>query len=213
MRLCPPPPHPPRAPSQRGNVAFEIVLDAIAKHGDSSVELPGAPLPFFHFAERAQATSALTAAGFAAESVEVKAIPSVAALREPGELYGMFASATARTRATLEMQSPQQIEAIEVAMSNAVASRCQGACYMGSARSTSWLPAVVGTDEPLFDGRPSGRSPFQVPMPCVVASATKPAAAAAAKPKKAAPAAGESKPAASAKQTKKAASKKAATKK
>jgi len=141
--------------------------------------------PFFHFADRAQATSALTAAGFAAETVDVRTIPSVAAFREPGELYQMFAAATARTRATLEMQSSEQIQAIQTAMSDAVAGRCKGACYMGSLRSTSWLPSVPGTDAPLFDGRPSGRAPYQVPMPCVVASATKPAAAAATKPAKA----------------------------
>ena len=60
------------------------------------------------------------------------------------------------------------------AMASAVAGSFQGAYLDGQARSTSYLPAIVGTDAPLSDGRPSGRTPFQVPMPCVVASAVKP---------------------------------------
>ena len=52
-----------------------------------------------------------------------------------------------------------------------------------SYRSTSYFLKddahhVPGTDAPLHDGRPSGRKPFTVPMPCVVASATKPSQAA-----------------------------------
>ena len=86
-------------------------------------------------------------------------------------------------------------------------------------RSTSWIAAVPGTDAPLFDGRPNGRVPYTVPMPCIVASATKPggagasasaSTAAAAKAKAAAPKAAakpeEAKPAAP-KRTKKAAKK------
>ena len=57
--------------------------------------------------------------------------------------------------------------------------RYAGVPYQGVQRSTSWLRAVVGTDDaPRLDGRPigrrDGRTPFQVPAPCVVASAMKP---------------------------------------
>jgi hypothetical protein len=159
----------------RGNLAFHLVLDAIEKHGDASRELPGAPLPFFHFADAQNASDALVAAGFEGSSVEVQTIPSVAALADPSDLYHMFANATARTRALLEMQTPSEQAAIQEAMAAGVVSKCSGTWYAGSNRSPSWLPAVAGTDAPLFDGRPTGRQPFQVAMPCVVASATKPA--------------------------------------
>ena len=83
-----------------------------------------------------------------------------------------FATATARSRATLEMQTDAQREAIRSAMAAEVEG-FEGAFLDGVSRSTSWLPAVAGTDAPLFDGRPSGRAPWQVPMPAVVATATK----------------------------------------
>lgn len=97
----------------------------------------------------------------------------------------MFATATARTRATLELQTPAQLAAIKREMAEAVKAGFDGAFVDGQARSTSWLKAVPGTDAPLHDGRPSGRIPYQVPMPCVVASATKAGAAKPAAEKKA----------------------------
>ena len=72
------------------------------------------------------------------------------------------------------MQTPAQRDAIREAMSAAVESGYRGVYLDGQARSTSYLPAIAGTDAPLADGRPSGRRPYQVPMPCVVASAAKP---------------------------------------
>jgi len=161
-----------QSPDQ-GNKAFALILDAIASHGDANKELPGAPLPFFHFADPRNAESALAAAGFSASSVEVTTIPSVVALTEADDLFETFASATARTRALIEMQTPEQVAAIRKAMAAEIVSKYGGATYQGVQRSTSWLPAVVGTDEPLADGSPSGRAPYQVPMPCVVASASK----------------------------------------
>lgn len=163
-------------PPERGGVGFGLVLDAIKACGDPSKALPGTPLPFFHFAEPANAASALSAAGFAASSVRTVTIPCVLPLDDSDGLYGAFASATARTRALLEMQSAEQAQAIQQAVADGVVGFA-GPLYQGHSRSTSWLPRaqeIVGTDAPLFDGRPSGRTPYQVPMPCVVASATKP---------------------------------------
>ena len=161
---------------EKGNLAFKMILDAIAKHGDPNVQLPGAPLPFFHFADEQNASTALAAAGFSASSVEVATIPCVAALESSADLFHMFKGATARTRALLEMQTAEQLKAIEEAMSIEVESAFTGANYGGVPRATSWLPAVPGADALLFDGRPTGRIYYQVPMPCVVASATKAAA-------------------------------------
>lgn len=169
------------------NKGFATVLDAIAAVGNKDVSLPGAPLDFFHFADAKNATAALTAAGFGADSVKLSTIPCVAPLESEDSLFEMFATATARTRATLELQTPAQLAAIKSEMAATVQAGFDGAFVDGQARSTSWLKAVPGTDAPLYDGRPSGRIPYQVPMPCVVASASKAGGAAAAP--KAAPAA------------------------
>lgn len=155
------------------NKGFSLVLDAIAEHGNPQVELPGAPLPFFHFADPKNAATALEAAGFAADSVQVQTIPCTAALAAPDELFQYFATATARTRATLEMQTDAQRDAIRAAMAAKVAHGYRGVYLDGQSRSTSFTDAVPGSDMTLSDGQPSGRCPFQVPMPCVVASATK----------------------------------------
>ena len=90
----------------------------------------------------------------------------------------MFATATARTRATLEMQTEEERAAIREYMAHRVEHNHRGVWYHGRACSTAGdvAPAVAGTDATLFDGRPSGRRPFQLPMPCVVASAAKPSA-------------------------------------
>ena len=153
---------------------FKTILDAIATHGDPSVELPGAPLPFFHFADEANAKEALAKAGFDAKSVSVVSVPAVVALEHEQQFFQQFVSATARTRATLELQTPAQLAAIREGVAAEVVARFGGNFGDGAARSTSWLPAVPGTDAPLFDGRPSGRRPFHVPMPLVVVSARKP---------------------------------------
>ena len=129
---------------EKGNLAFKMILDAIAKHGDPNVQLPGAPLPFFHFADEQNASTALAAAGFSASSVEVATIPCVAALESSADLFHMFKGATARTRALLEMQTAEQLKAIEEAMSIEVESAFTGANYGGVPRATSWLPAVPG---------------------------------------------------------------------
>jgi len=154
------------------NAAFDIILSAIAEHG-MPVDLPGAPLPFFHFAGAKNASSALTAAGFASGSFAVTPVPCTAALERADDLYQMFATATARTRATLEAQSDQQRAAIRAAMAERIECGFKGVYLDGRSRSTSYLPAIVGTDAPLYDGTPSGRRPYQIPMPAVVASAAK----------------------------------------
>lgn len=169
------------------NKAFAVLGDAIAAHGNPDVELPGAPLPFFHFADEAHATSALVAAGFDKASVQLVPIPCVVALEEPDDLFQMFATATARSRATIEAQTPEQREAVRTAMANAVTKEFHGVhlAHLSNKYMDGLAPnrqtagdghhvAIAGTDAPLFDGRPSGRTPFQLPVPCVVASATKP---------------------------------------
>jgi len=175
-----------RPPKNRG---FEVLGDAIAVHGNPDVELPSAPLPFFHFADEKNATSALVAAGFDATSVRLNVIPCTAALEHPDDLFQMFATATARSRATLEAQSPEQLEAIRQAMAEAVATKYHGVhlAHLSNKYMDGDAPnrqtagdghhvAIAGTDAPMYDGSPSGRNPYQLPMPCVVVAASKPAA-------------------------------------
>lgn len=61
-------------------IGFQVVLDAIATHGNPKVELPGAPLPFFHFADAGNAADALIAAGFDKASIERTVVPCAASL-------------------------------------------------------------------------------------------------------------------------------------
>ena len=161
---------------------FQLITEAIATHGDATVSLPAGPdgqppLPFFHFAEEENAKRALAAAGFDAASVSIEHVPTHAALEHADALFEYFATATARTRATLEMQSKPQLEAIRAAVAAEVAARFGGCWYMGARRGTSASDdqTRMGTDAPLYDGKPTGRRPFSVPMPAVVASAVKPA--------------------------------------
>ena len=104
----------------------------------------------------------------------------------------MFAGATARTRATLELQTAEELAAVRKAMADAVSTKFRGALYGGAMSNSSpsgtvnrltsfqtvewagaedvWVTPVGGfAKEPTM----AGRLPFQVPMPCVVGSAVK----------------------------------------
>ena len=99
---------------------MELGGDALAEHGDKEAALPdtsaGAPLPFFHFASLEASTAACAAAGFDKASVGLQRIPSSVSLRSEHELVEMFATSTARSRALLELQSADQLEAIRAAV-------------------------------------------------------------------------------------------------
>jgi len=167
--------------------AFRMVLDAVAKHGNPHVQLPGvdgeAPLPFFHFADLATSRAALVAAGFDATSVARQVVPAHAALSHADELYQMFATATARTRATFELQSAEELRAIKAEMAKSV-SHCRGTMTSdGSHRTTSWHRGpneIPGTEETTLKLTSAdatvigGRTCFTIPMPAVVIAATKP---------------------------------------
>lgn len=101
---------------------FKVVLDAIAAHGNSSNELPGGSevLPFFHFADPKANEETLVEIGFNQATVESKSVPLTLTLADPDDMFQNFATATARTRATLETQTEEQLEAIRRAMSEAV---------------------------------------------------------------------------------------------
>ena len=131
----------------RPDEGFKVVLDALAAHGDPNVPLPGGEdvLPFFHFADDAASADALVDAGFARDSCRSKRLPLVARLAAADDLYSMFATGTARTRAILERQTDEQRSAIRTAMGEGVQ-----------------LHATAGG------------SAFVVPMPAVCVTAQKP---------------------------------------
>ena len=106
-------------------------------------------------------------------------IPVQASLENTDDLYQIFANGTARTRATLDMQSDAQRQAIRQAVAAEVAAKFSGVWLMNSSRLTSYSTTVIpGTDAPLLDGRPSGRNSCMVPFDAVVVSAAKPLPAA-----------------------------------
>lgn len=165
---------------------MRIMQQAIAEHGNPDASLPGAdasgtpPLPFFHFASAENTMVALTAAGFSEASCTFERVPVAAALREEEELFGMFLTATARTRALLEQQSPQQLAAIKGQVARELRERFKGTWIDGVCRQTGG--SVPGCDAHMKDITTGvgpivavdGRRSIIVPMPAVVAAAAKP---------------------------------------
>jgi len=168
----------------RGNDAFAALLDALAEHGDKEAALPdtsaGAPLPFFHFASLEASTTACAAAGFDKASVGLQRIPSSVSLRDEHELVEMFATSTARSRALLELQSADQLEAIRAAVAARVRKGFGGAWVQGEARSTAgaWRTGLPGAEEASSDDakgpgrrpRPSRRDAHRRPAPPLASS-------------------------------------------
>lgn len=165
---------------------FEIIIKAIQTHGNPKVELPNgpdgdAPLPFFHFADEGNAKKALGAAGFDVASVVRQPLPVRAPLRDADSLFQMFATATARTRATLEMQSAAELAAIKEEVASQVMTQCSGVLVDHVHRRTSWSIDQHGVEEVMHKSTApgkeylGGRRPYTVAMPAVVFSATRPA--------------------------------------
>lgn len=183
---------------ERGNAGFQILLDALTAHGNTDASLPTAaagvePLPFFHFASEANAKEALGAAGFDLASVRRETVQSSVALRDEHELYTLFATATARSRAMLEKQSEEQTAAVQAAMAERVLGGFSGNWHSGrGVMGTGGMDRIFpGTEEKLhvvkdhaatLGGAAAGTEWFGgrvmhvVPMPSVVVSAQKPAA-------------------------------------
>ena len=188
----------------RGNLAFEILLDALATHGSKEASLPstadGEPLPFFHFASAEKATPMLAAAGFKEASVRLTTLPTSASLRSADELFEMFATATARSRALLEQQSETQLSAIKGAMAAEVTKHFSGTWQGRLSADGKWdatkamhaggmAHVYPGAEEKIHVvssfgsalGGPAagtqwmgGRFKHIVPMPSIVVSAQKP---------------------------------------
>ena len=95
-------------------VAFEIVLQSVQAHGDMNVPLPAGP-PFFRFSDPREAKRSLVEAGF--EEVSVIQLPQTWVLESPEALFTVMRTASVRTAALLNAQTPQALEAIRVEIS------------------------------------------------------------------------------------------------
>lgn len=102
--------------------AFTIVNEAISAHGDSDAKLPSSDFtpPFFFYGDPYNASAAFGEAGFDPSTVRSIELPLVFTLREPDDLFVMFATGSGRTRALLELQSAEAREAIRSAMAIAM---------------------------------------------------------------------------------------------
>ena len=98
-------------------VTFGLVLAAIQDWGNPDVPLPAGP-PFFRFADPAESSRSLEAAGFSAP--RVRALPL--AWRQPSAdaLLEIFLEGGVRTRALLRAQTPDALERIRAALRVAV---------------------------------------------------------------------------------------------
>jgi len=163
--------------------------------------VPGSPPDFYHYASTETAKKELGAAGFGAVSSMV--VPAAGSFREAGDLYELFATATARSRATIEAQTDDAKAAIKAAMAEEVASTYHGTWQgrldtvkgtwdaskaMSTGDPTGFWKDYPGAQEKIHVvkefgaayGGPAagtqwygGRFKYCVPFACVVVSATK----------------------------------------
>ncbi len=92
-------------------------VTAVVEHGSLDVPIPDGP-DMFRFAVEAEAIDTLESIGFA--DVEVAELPLTVVLREPSQVMEIVTSATVRTRALFEAQTPEAKEAIASAVADAV---------------------------------------------------------------------------------------------
>jgi SAM-dependent methyltransferase len=90
------------------NIAWRLVFDAIAQHGDRAAS--GAPAPGGGFATAAQCADALRAAGFT--NCETRLARAIWQHRDASSLVTALRAGTARMAALLEAQQPAAMDAI-----------------------------------------------------------------------------------------------------
>jgi ubiquinone/menaquinone biosynthesis C-methylase UbiE len=94
-------------------LGFACVLQAIQKHGDSSVQLPEGP-PFFRFSEEAEFERCLKQAGF--EQVEFCRINMEWQLNDSSDLFDAFYLGSPRTGGLLRAQPAKNLDCIKQAV-------------------------------------------------------------------------------------------------
>ena len=106
------------------SVGFGIVLKAIETHGRMDVPLPAGP-PFFRFADAAESTRSMRAAGLVDARVET--VPLVWRLKTGAALFEAFLHGAVRTAALLRAQTPQAVEKIRQAITEGAEAYRKGA--------------------------------------------------------------------------------------
>src|SRR5262249_31802244 len=91
------------------SVGFKLVLRAIEKNRDPSVQLPQGP-PFFLFSDTDECLRALTASGFA--SPEASKLPMTWMMKSADDVFDAFYKGTVRTGGVLRAQSKTSLDAI-----------------------------------------------------------------------------------------------------
>jgi ubiquinone/menaquinone biosynthesis C-methylase UbiE len=89
---------------------FEIVLDAVRRHGSLAVSLPDGP-PFFRFSDSVESIRSLEAVGFA--SVQTTVVPQIWKLEFGAQLFLAMRHSAVRTAALLSMQAADALGKIE----------------------------------------------------------------------------------------------------
>lgn len=91
---------------------FELILNAVNKCGNPSVELPEGP-PFFRFANVEETTQALRSVGFTNIETHVVDDMKWTNVKSSEQLFSIFVNGTARTRELLMKQTNEQLIAIQ----------------------------------------------------------------------------------------------------
>ena len=94
------------------NEPMYLLSASISQHGNPNVPLPEAP-PFFRFADPTESTRSMHAAGFTDVHVQTQTNMEWTNVSDAATLYNILLEGTARTRALLEGQTPEQSIAIQ----------------------------------------------------------------------------------------------------
>jgi ubiquinone/menaquinone biosynthesis C-methylase UbiE len=93
---------------------FEIVLDAVHRHGTLAVSLPDGPA-FFRFSDPEESARSLKAVGF--QSVKSSVVPQVWKLKSGSQLFQAVRRSAVRTGALLARQTSDALHKIELEIS------------------------------------------------------------------------------------------------
>jgi SAM-dependent methyltransferase len=104
-------------------IGFDIVLRAVAKHGEPRIALPEGP-PFFLYSDPEECLKGLAAAGFKAP--RITKVAQVWRLPLGDGLFEAMRDSTVRTAGLLRAQKPSVLETIRTAMQDELAPYTKG---------------------------------------------------------------------------------------
>jgi SAM-dependent methyltransferase len=122
------------------NIAWKLVLDAIAAHGDPAIALPSAPLGRLDRAE--MCVRLLVEAGFGADAIAVRVVQAHWRLASATDLIDGFLAGTVRMAALITAQPPAARSTIRAAVAASVgAFHCDGGYAVPTAAILVSAPA------------------------------------------------------------------------